>query len=271
MKKFLISIFLVAASMFYMPSMQANVISEKAEHVNTHHKLKNILLVVAMDKEAAPIIEAFGLKKTSHSFSGLPMKAYSGKFNHLNVFLILNGEDPVYKVQNVGTQPATLSTYLGLKHFHPDLIINIGTAGGIPESRAKIGDVYVSEKIYFYARRVPIPGYKEYGIGAYESAHYESIISHLNMKTGMICSGDSFDENKVDDEMILQFNCSAREMEAAGVAWVSMLAKTPMFAMKGITDIVGSETSHDDFKKHFSEVMNKVVDALKLFLDNLDE
>ncbi len=267
MNQLFTSILLLLSVSLYMTPVQAHEAVDQT-HLSQHH-MKKVLLAVAMDTEASPIINTLDLKKSSHSFSNLPMQGYTGKYKNLDVFLILNGEDPMHKVQNVGTQPATLAAYLGIKHFHPDLVISIGTAGGVAENGAKIGDTYVSQKIYFYGRRIPIPGYTEYGIGGYDSANFERITDKLSLKPGRVCSGDSFDENQTDTGIILKHGCSVREMEAAGVAWVSMLTQTPMLAIKGITDIVGSNTGHEDFEKNFSEVTKKLSEKIKDFLNLL--
>ncbi len=262
-------IILLFSLSFYMTPLQAQNTGSANKLFINQYQVKKVLLVVTMETEAAPIIKILNLTKSAHSFSNLPMQGYTGKYNGLDVFLILNGQDPMYKVQNVGTQPATLATYLGITHFHPDLVINIGTAGGIAENGAKIGDSYVSQKIYFYDRRIPISGYAEYGMGGYDSANFEQIADKLSLKPGLICSGDSFDENQTDKDIILKYGCSAREMEAAGVAWVSMLTQTPMLAIKGITDMVDSKTDYEDFEKNFAEITKQLSEKIRDFLNLL--
>src|SRR5687767_202671 len=94
--------------------------ADESEHLIMNHPIKKVLLVVALEMEAEPIITKLGLHERSQSFSGLPMKIYDGKHNKLEIFLVTHGRDPIHKVQNIGTQPATLSTYLGISNFHPD-------------------------------------------------------------------------------------------------------------------------------------------------------
>lgn len=57
-------------------------------------------------------------------------------------------------------------------------------------------------------------------------------------------------------------------MEAAAVAWVSMLTKTPMFAIKGITDIVGKHAK-EQFDKNVLSVSERLSKDLQAFLDKL--
>ncbi|CDZ79352.1 5'-methylthioadenosine/S-adenosylhomocysteine nucleosidase [Legionella massiliensis] len=243
-----------------------------ANEINTNiddKKIQKILIVVALDKEAKPIIAKLNLHKSQHHFDKMPMQGYVGKYANFDIFLITNGTDPLYNVQNIGTQPATLSTYLGISYFHPDLVINIGTAGGIAESGAQIGDIYISRKIYFIDRRMPNSGYSQYGFGGYISSDTHLIGNEINLKKGIICSGDSFDKNDTDYQIILKNRCAARDMEAAAVAWVSMLTTTPMFAIKGITHIVGSKNAKEQFDKRILSVSKLLSKNLQEFLDKL--
>jgi nucleoside phosphorylase len=218
-----------------------------------------------MNTEAAPIIKKLHLRPSVLLGAKLPMKAYRGHYQHIELFLIQNGRDPIYKVQNVGTQAATLATYLGIVNFQPDLIISVGTAGGISVNGAHKMDMYLSKKIYFYDRRIPAPGYEEYGLGNYPSFNMDKIAQTLHIKTGIVCSGDAFDFNPTDYHMLVKLHCQVSENEAAAVAWVSMLMKIPMFALKGITNPVGKNAYHE-FELNFDKVTQQLANTLSQIL-----
>lgn len=231
----------------------------------TVHK---VLVVVAMEKEAAPIITLLNLQPTKEKFADLPMQAFHGNYNKIEILLVENGVDPVYKVQNIGTQAATLSTYLGISSFHPDLVVSIGTAGGVKPNGAQLRDIYISEQIHFYDRRISGIGYQEYGLGGFKSAII-TMDNREQVKKGVICSGDSFDENKTDYDMFIKLHCAAIDMEAAGVAWVSMLTHTPMIAMKGITNFVRGPDIHQQYEQNVHSVSNDLAKELKVLLSIL--
>lgn len=235
-----------------------------ADQISSTPKIQKILLVVAMDKEAEPIIKALSLQKSSLHLGTLPMQAYEGRYHNLDIAMIINGQDPIYKVQNVGTQPATLSTYLGIQHFHPNLVISIGTAGGVVEKGAKVKDIYVSDKIYFYGRRMP--GQEAYGLGGYSSLKLPLLDKQADLKSVVMCSGDSFDDNKGDFQIILKQGCTTVDMEAAGVAWVSSVMKTPMFAMKGVTDYMQDKNGYAEYEKNCPVVANQLAQRLQQVL-----
>lgn len=231
---------------------------------------QKVLLVVAMDSEAEPIIKTLHLKPLSHQFSDLPMRGYIGQQGKTEILMMINGEDPVNKVQNIGTEPATLSTYLGIEYFHPDLVISIGTAGGVIENGAVLKDVYFSEKVYFVDRRIPMDGYYEYGRGSYRSAPLGAAAKKVGMKPGIICTEGSFDQEKIDYQMFLKEHCTAIDMEAAGVAWVSMLKKTPMIAIKGVSNYVRGKDIHEVFNKNLPVVTKSLSEKLKNFLSETE-
>ncbi len=66
-----------------------------------------------------------------HRVSGpAPCVTFSGSYSNLSVHVVWNGKCAVTGVDNVGTVPASLATYLSIMTFNPDLIISAGTAGG---------------------------------------------------------------------------------------------------------------------------------------------
>ena len=272
MKNIRMITFVSIVALFLMPFAEA-----KQKALPNH--IKKILIVVAMEKEAKPIIASLKLKKLPHSFSNLPMQGYVGNYAKLAILLIINGQDPVTKVENVGTQAATLSAYLGINYLHPDLVINIGTAGGVEANGTKEKEFFISKTIYFYDRRIPFPKYEEYGLGDYSSPTLRFIWGQtlnkgsdpkLNLKPGIVCSGDSFDDDQTDYAMFLKLHCNAIDMEAAGVAWVSMLTKTPMIAIKGITNYVRGNNIHEQYQKNLPYVTETLAEKLKELLDGIN-
>lgn len=233
------------------------------------HPVKNVLIVVAMREEADPIIKTLNLSPVSAPDPKLPMKAYVGHYANIKIALILNGVDPMFGVQNIGSQPAVLATYLGINYFHPDLVMSVGTAGGRPINGVNVGDIYISEKINFYSRRLHSPDYKLYGAGGYRSMDTTTMMKKLNIKSAIVCSGDSFDEDATDRAVMKKQRCMLIDMEAAGVNWVTMLSQIPMFAVKGVTNYIGRTTAHDEFEKNYATVTQKLATTTRAVLGYL--
>jgi nucleoside phosphorylase len=130
--------------------------------------VNHVLFVIAMESEAQPFITAMSLQPLSNEIES-PCQIFSGLRNGKKVSVVINGKSSRFGVDNVGTSAATLSTFLAINQLKPDLVISAGTAGGFRRKGASIGDVFVSTKVAFHDRRIPIPGFTEYGIGDYAS------------------------------------------------------------------------------------------------------
>lgn len=137
----------------------------------------SVLVVIAMEAEAQPFVDHLQLQPISTSFfpSPAPFHAFRGNHGDCTVTLVTNGKDTVYEtgVDQVGTIPAALATYLALQQLQgtvaattttttqtvapPELVINAGTCGGFRRKGAAIGDVYVTTAVAHHDRRIPIP------------------------------------------------------------------------------------------------------------------
>lgn len=52
--------------------------------------------------------------------------------------------------------------------------------------------------------RIPIPGFKEFGVGDHESHPTPSMLKELGFKHGVVTTGSSFDHTTTDDAMMAQ-------------------------------------------------------------------
>ena len=238
-------------------------------------KVKSILLVIAMQGEADPILEALGISGPGTPVEEpLPPIFYATTFSGLKLHLVVNGQDPMYQLDSFGTDAATLSTYLGIKKFSPDLVLSTGVAGGF-KSRAKIGDVYLSEdSMRYFDRRVSIttPNYQDYAIGFYPVIDASKIASKLGLKTGVVVTGGSFENSLIDDREIRNLEGSAVEMEAAAVGKMSRLLNKHFMAVKAIVnfdDTVGMAGQfNDNFKLATTNLAKQLLRIFKYLSNN---
>lgn len=206
--------------------------------------MQNISIIMAMKSEADSLIQTLQLRKADHTFrAGIPFEVYEGELETVQLSLLVSGTDPDFHVDNVATVPAALMSYLAIEKFEPDLLINAGTAGGIAERGCKIGDVYLSSgKFCFHDRRIPIPGFEQYGMGLYPSYDTSVIANDLELKTGTVSTGNSLDLLEKDMQLIQENRAIIKDMEAAAIAWVCRTLSVPMFAIKAITDLIDEDT-----------------------------
>ena len=234
-------------------------------------KIRNIAILMAMEAEAAPLIKALDLKDITPDDHKL-LNHYSTPHKGGSIDLITSGKDPDHGCDNVGTVPATLMAYLACEHLQPDIVINAGTAGGFWGNGCEIGDVCLSEGFSFHDRRIPIPGFKEYGIGDYPSFDTSEIAKKLNLKTGRISTGDSLDHTEKDLELMGAHKAIIKDMEAAAIAWLCKTMNVPMFAIKAITDLIDikkptPEQFTENLKMASENLCKSVIEVIKTFSD----
>mmetsp|Transcript_15581 Transcript_15581/g.33749 ORF Transcript_15581/g.33749 Transcript_15581/m.33749 type:complete len:251 (+) Transcript_15581:149-901(+) len=238
--------------------------------------INNVVIAIAMEAEASPFVNHLNLQPDTSFFpSETPFHAFRGKHNNCNLTVITNGKDEVHDtgVDNVGTVPAAIATFLALQKLKggddpADLLINAGTCGGFQRKGAAIGDVFLTTAVANHDRRIAIPGFTPYGTGRIESASVENLASHLDAKLGICTTGNSLDFHELDSHHMLENDASVKDMEAAAIAWSAEMWSTPFFGVKVVTDIVdGDKPSHEEFMENLGTAAVSLQNALPKVID----
>ena len=252
------------------------------------HKTKNVLLFyssvlvpIVMEAEAKPFVEHLKLKPVEDIFPPqTPFVAYSGSISNTKVTVVTMGKDSVYEtgVDNVGTVPASLATFLAVEKMKGgkepvDLVLNGGTCGGFKRMGGEIGDVFLTKGVANHDRRIGIPGFDKYGIGSLSSEIDPSAMAEaLGYKTGVCTTGNSLDKTDTDDEYMKNNEASVKDMEAAAIAWVCKMNGLPYLGVKVITDIVdGGVPSHEEFMENLASAAKSLQSALPKVLNYVCE
>ena len=108
----------------------------------------------------------------------------------------------------MATTAASVSTYAALSSIgRPDLVLSVGTAGGFSQHGACIGDVFLSTKCVFHARRIPEPlksqesnpnivVLEEYGFGHFRSPNLIGLAHAAKLKQGVVTTSDSLHQSQ---------------------------------------------------------------------------
>jgi nucleoside phosphorylase len=229
-----------------------------------------ITLVMAMKKEAAPIIDGLGLQPLHPArYDGLQFQFYQGCVHEtLEVTLVIPGLDPRFQMDAIGTEPAAVCAFAAITEFNPDLLLNAGTCGSFAANGASIGKVYLSRSAFFFHdHRIPLAGWREFGHGAYPSLDVSKLATTLGLETANISSGNSLDYTSSELETMSKNGAILKEMEAGGIAWVSFITRTPFFAIKSVTNLIDTHPdSPSEFEKHFDvAVASLALKVLALF------
>lgn len=256
------------------PATQRHPVVDRAERV---------VIVMAMEAEAAPLRDALRAQpfESPAWAAGLPCRlSHAPKAKgRPDVVLAVNGTDPIYGVDAIGSTAAALTVHvaLNLDRPRPDLVLSVGTAGGWRRAGAEIGDAYLAWPHFAcHDRRIELPGFDAMGESNLGAADLRGHASALGCRLGIVTTGDSLDESPTDREMIVASGAEVKEMEAAAVAWVGHLHGVPVGALKTITDLVDSPVATEvQFVENLTtaaETLRRKTLALleRLALDNTD-
>lgn len=208
-----------------------------------------ICYVVAMQAEAQPFIDHYGVEEVKDFFAPLPCKLYKKD----NLHIVLNGQQ--HGSDLVGCEAASIATLSAIQRINPDIVINSGTCGGFKSDGANIADVYLGNGVMFHDRRVP--GDDEWGTQAlgnypvYDKV--EEMAADLGVKLGKVTTGSSLDMQPCDLEIIKANGGQLKDMEGAAVGFVCSLFNKPVLFVKSVTDLCdsGAET-FEEFSKNLA-------------------
>ena len=228
-------------------------------------KLNKVCFLVAMEQESAPFIAALGLKKRSTS-GPAPVIVHEGTYKGAAVVVYNPGTSDGKSL--VGTDFATLATFLAAERDAPDLFVNAGTCGGFAKRGGAVGDVYCVSSFQHHDRRVPIPGYDAMCVGHRRATPAPGLVSKLGLKTGLCTTGNSLDCSPTDAPIIEESGAVCKDMEAASLAHAAELSGTPFLAIKVVTDIVdGPHATQDEFLSNLSTASKALQKVLPEVLD----
>lgn len=224
-----------------------------------------ILIVVAMMKEAEPIIQSFLMKKSSIQLDNLLNTClYSCFYQKHEIYLTTSGKDVLHKTDRLGSGVIPAVT-MSIQAIKPDLLINIGSAGGFSKKGAQRGDIYLSIDTFKFHDRLFEPDYfhQAYGIGSYPSYSIEHIAKKLHLKIGIVSTGGSMLASQEEQKQIERNQATLKDMEAAHVAQVAHIFQTPMFAIKGVTDLVDTdECPQEQFTQNIHNLSKVLAETL---------
>ncbi|MED6204304.1 Mutanase [Stylosanthes scabra] len=187
--------------------------------------ISNIVIIIAMQSEALPLVDRFHLSEDPHSPfpQGVPWVRYHGSYKDLTINLIWPGKDPA---------------------------LGVDSAKG-----ASVGDIFIISDCAFHDRRIPIPVFDLYGVGLRKAFETPNLVKELNLQVAKLSTGDSLDMTQQDESSIISNDATVKDMEGAAVAYVAELLKVPAIFVKAVTDIVdGDKPTAEEFLQNLAAV-----------------
>lgn len=198
---------------------------------------------------------------------------YVGSIEQRKVVLMQGG---------IGKVNAAYATTIMMEHFAIDLLINIGSAGGL-DLQENVGDVVVASSVIHHDFDCTAFG-RAFGEIPDMPLAFEASSQHMEIVTkcledlelsyhvGLIVSGDQFIAQKQQVETIQKHfpKAIAAEMEAASVAQIAYLYRVPFVILRSLSDVFGKGNSDMQFdtyltlaSKNSALLTKKVIGALK--------
>lgn len=223
---------------------------------------RRVAFVFAMEVEGRAFAEQLGLTDRGRLDPDLPATWLEGDLpmadgGSLAIAAGFAGFDQEAGCDRIGTDAAGLATYLLCRKFNPDLLVNAGTCGGFQERGVGVGDVFIGQEAFlFHDRRIPIPGFREYGLGRIPACPLAGLCEVLSARPGVVSTGDSFASSSEEMAFFSSEKVVAKEMEAAAIARLAKDLDIPFVALKAVTDLVDLplQASDEMFERNLKEV-----------------
>ena len=152
----------------------------------------------------------------------------------------ISGDELIYVETGVGKVRASMRLMRAICEYHPDMVINAGSAGTLNH---KVGDIIVCNRfIDRDLRKVAIDGVvSEIEFDCRDVAR--RVLLNRDIVWGTCNTGDSFitEGNDIEGDVI--------DMESYAEADVCREMGVPFFAVKYVTDIVGQNSSQEWYAK----------------------
>lgn len=186
----------------------------------------------------------------------------------------INGVDTVVAVAGVGKVNAAVCAQTMILKYSPDLIINVGVAGGLADG-FKIGDIAVADYVVEHdIDTSPLGDEKGFisGINMVKMSCDSRIadmmmnavetVGSIKAKKGVIASGDQFIYTQEQRDRITgDFGAIAAEMEGASIGHVCVMNNVPFGVLRAISDGANDDSYMDfpEFAKMAAENSIKII------------
>ncbi|QSO53267.1 5'-methylthioadenosine/adenosylhomocysteine nucleosidase [Alicyclobacillus curvatus] len=232
---------------------------------------ERIGILAAMDEELA-ILRGQLLSASESEHGGV--RFFTGE---------IEGHAVILGQCGIGKVNAAMATTLMQMLFHPQAILNTGTAGGLQDD-FEVGDIVLGDSVCYHDVDATVFGY-DYGQVPQEPARFQADESLLaaaekaarnlagvRVHRGLIASGDMFlGDAGARDLVRRRFpGVFAAEMEGAAIAQVAAHLEVPCLIVRAVSDLAGNDAkmTHEEFLRLAADKSAQLVVAT---LDEYDK
>lgn len=188
-----------------------------------------LAIIAAMQKEADAVLCKSTVKK-SCTLCG--KKIYYAE---------LGGRDFNLIVCGIGKVNAAAGTQLAIDRLNADILLNLGVAGGISKN-LKIGQLFSIVRAAQYDFDLSEVNNTSVGTLDEYTEPYLPCNRLASYPAASLATGDRFNDSSSDLKLLTEFlQADIRDMEGAAIAQVALAAGVPLYMVKSISDVVGSD------------------------------
>ena len=216
--------------------------------------------VIAMDSEAEILLESMKIENTRTMY-GKTVRVGTA-FGH-RIALTVCG---VGKVNAAAGACAAISA-------GADVILNFGVAGGLKSENAEVGEVYLIDRAVQYDFDLTQLNGTKIGTLDGETENFLPLFCPplLDLPKRALGTGDRFNDSPADHALLLEMGCEIRDMEAGAIAEVCKYAGLPLCSVKAVSDVYGSGSTTEQFRKNLKRALLNLKAHLPEVLGALEE
>ena len=205
------------------------------------------VFVVAMDCEAEAVVRRLADVRTETMFG---RKVFRGT---------LGGEQTAVIAAGIGKVNAAAATQLALSSLGADSILNVGVAGGL-DTKLCVGDLLrVARVVQYDFDLSKINGTPVGTLNEYKTPFFELKVAGEGLPEATVATGDRFaDGEEIVGFLRRTFGANVCEMELGAIAHVCRRADVPVYSWKLISDVAGSGTQADQYKKNLERCLERL-------------
>ncbi|MDO9129498.1 MAG: 5'-methylthioadenosine/S-adenosylhomocysteine nucleosidase [Anaerolineales bacterium] len=173
-----------------------------------------------------------------------------------------------------GKISAAATTQYAIDHFHPDLLVNLGTCGGF-EGRVARGTIILVEKtiVYDILEQMTDPDEAiahystEIDLSWLDDSNQSAVSSRQCVMRGLLVSADRDIVASDIPWLVEKYGAVAADWESGAIAWVARRNGVRCLILRGVTDLVGAAGGEaygniELFHERTREVMKQLVEQL---------
>lgn len=183
----------------------------------------------------------------------------------------LAGQPCLFFHSGWGKIATAASTQYIIDHFQPELIVNVGTCGGLAGS-SQVGEILIVDEtlIYDIVERMDDP---KTALDHYATVNDTSWITNplpTGTRKARVISADQDIDYQSYDLLTQTHKADAADWETGAFAWVATWNHTPWLALRAVSDLVSSKASETDnsvelWRSRLDQLMSKVLTDLPFY------